>query len=215
MYELDLIFFFFFSSRRRHTRFKCDWSSDVCSSDLRINHITEFYLEQSRQSKHSFKKRFWYSDGGYLYDVIDGPGGDDPSIRPNQLLAFSLRYPVLDEEYRRSVLELVSERLITPYGLRTLAPNEAGYQGLLMDDLEEQQRTLYQGGTWPWLLGPFIDALFCVEGLAPFTESSWDKISHFERVWRKGLQLLESLRKQFNEDLFGMLGGVFDADSPH
>ncbi len=190
-----------------------EWTQLLYQSG-RINHITEFYLEQSRQSKHSFNKRFWYSDGGYLYDVIDGPGGDDPSIRPNQLLAFSLRYPVLDEEYRRSVLELVSERLITPYGLRTLAPNEAGYQGLLMDDLEEQQRTLYQGGTWPWLLGPFIDALFCVEGLAPFTESSWDKISHFERVWRKGLQLLESLRKQFNEDLLGMLGGVFDGDSP-
>ncbi len=179
-----------------------------------IDHITAHYLEQSRQTKHSFNKRFWYSDGGYLYDVIDGPGGDDSSFRPNQLLAFSLRYPVLDEEHRRSVLELVSERLITPRGLRTLAPHEARYQGHLKDNLEEQQRALHQGGTWPWLLGPFIDALFCVEGSATFTESSWDKNSCRERVWRKGLQLLESLRKQLNEGLLGMPGGVFDGDSP-
>src|SRR5258708_14483316 len=116
-----------------------EWTQLLYQSG-RINHITEFYLEQSRQSKHSFNKRFWYSDGGYLYDVIDGPGGDDQSIRPTQLPAFSLRYPVLDEEYRRSVLELVSEPLITPYGFRTLARTEEAQRRLLTPSLEPHQR---------------------------------------------------------------------------
>src|SRR2546427_2725773 len=105
----------------------------------RINHNTTHYDEQSNQCKQSFNERFWYADGGYLYDVIDGPDGNDPRFRPNQLLAFSLRYPVLCETHRRSVLDLVTEQLVTPYGLRTLSPNDAGYEGHLRKQIEDQQ----------------------------------------------------------------------------
>jgi glycogen debranching enzyme len=180
----------------------------------RINHNTTCYEEQSNLCKLSFNKRFWYPAGGYLYDVIDGPDGLDLSIRPNQLLAISLRYPVLDEECQRSVLNLVTEQLLTPYGLRTLSPNDAVYQGQLKHILEEQQQALHQGGAWPWLLGPFVDALLQVEGPAALTECSQDNNNNLGLVWQKGLHLLEPFHKQLNEGMLGMFAGVFDGDAP-
>ena len=190
-----------------------EWSQFLYQKGI-INYNTAYYEEQSNQCKQSFNERFWYSAGGYLYDVIDGPDGNDLSIRPNQLLAFSLRYPVLGEERRRSVLNLVTKQLLTPYGLRTLSPNDAAYQGHLKNILEEQQHALHQGSAWPWLLGPFVDALLCVEGSAVLTESSQDNNVGLERVWQTGLRLLEPFRKQLNEGMLGMLGGVFDGEAP-
>ena len=77
----------------------------------RINDPTTLYKEQSSLCKQSFNERFWYSEGNYLYDVVDGPNGDDLSLRPNQLLAISLRYPVLREDYRKRVLDLIAREL--------------------------------------------------------------------------------------------------------
>jgi glycogen debranching enzyme len=181
----------------------------------KINHCTTYYEEQSNQCKQSFNERFWYSTGSYLYDVIDGPDGDDPSLRPNQLLAFSLRYPILDQEHRKSVLDLVAELLVTPFGLRTLAPNDANYHGHLEANLEKQQNALYQGSAWAWLLGPYVDALLCVEGLVTSTETSQDKIIRLERVWHAGIRLLEPFQQRLSEGMLGMLGSVFDGDVPH
>ena len=86
--------------------------------------------EHAEQARRSFNQRFWYAEGGYLYDVVDGEQGDDPACRPNQLFAISLRHPVLDQArwdagHRRSC----SERLLTPVGLRSLAPGPSGLQG--------------------------------------------------------------------------------------
>src|SRR5438094_841898 len=93
-----------------------------------------YYEEQSKRCKESFRLRFWYAPGGYLYDAVDGPGEDDTAFRPNQLLALSLRYPVLDKEHWQAVFELVTQRLLTPLGLRTLAPEEVGYRGQLTEN---------------------------------------------------------------------------------
>jgi glycogen debranching enzyme len=180
----------------------------------RINHSTPYFQEQSIQCKKSFNERFWYSEGGYLYDVIDGPGGDDLSIRPNQLLAFSLRYPLLCEEHRRSVLDLVSEYLLTLYGLRTLSPKDTAYQGRLKNNLEEQQYTLHQGSAWPWLLGPYIDALLCVESSGTSKTLPLTDNLDLERVWHTGLNLLHPFREQLNQGMLGMIGDVFDGDAP-
>ena len=179
----------------------------------RISHTTGYYEEHSLQCKRSFNERFWYSSGGYLYDVVDGQDGDDLSIRPNQLLAFSLRYPVLDEKHRTEVLELINRQLVTPHGLRTLAPSEAGYQGHFQEKLEDQQRALHQGSSWPWLIGPYIDALLCVEASTSSMDALQHKNSHLERVLRKGLQLLEPLRKELSQDVLGMLAGAYESDA--
>src|SRR5437764_532895 len=78
--------------------------------------------EHARQARQSFNERFWYAEGGYLYDVIDGERGDDSACRPNQLFAISLRHPILDQTRWQPVLEVVRQRLLTPVGLRSLAP---------------------------------------------------------------------------------------------
>jgi len=181
----------------------------------RINYKTTYYKEQSNRCKQNFNERFWYAEGNFLYDVIDGPEGDDLSLRPNQLLAFSLRYPVLDQEHRRIVLDLITEQLMTPFGLRSLAPNDENYHGQLLANFEEQQYALHQGSVWTWLLGPYVDALLCIEGSAIPTEFSQDSISRLEQVWHTGLYLLESFQQQFTEGMLGMLGGVFDGEFPH
>ena len=186
-----------------------EWSQTLYQMG-RINHTTTYYLEQSEQCKHSFHSRFWHSDGGYLYDVIDGPDGNDVSVRPNQLLALSLRYAVLGEEYRDAVLELVTRQLLTPYGLRTLSPQESAYQGHLKENQDEQPATLHQGSAWPWLIGPYVDALLSVQKVTCRDENQGQ-----EDVWRKGLQLLWPFCVQLYEDMLGNIASTFDGDEPH
>src|SRR5207245_2818716 len=83
------------------------------------------YDEQAKRARISFNNRFWFREGGYLYDVVDvdGGSGNDSSCRPNQLFAISLDHPVLDAEHWKSVLEIVENKLLTPVGLRTLSPD--------------------------------------------------------------------------------------------
>jgi glycogen debranching enzyme len=146
--------------------------------------------------------------GGYLYDVIDGPDGDDTSFRPNQLLALSLRHTVLDEEYHSSVMELVTGRLVTPYGLRTLAPQEEVYQGQVKENAREQRRTLHQGSSWPWLLGPYVDALLHLEQSGTSSTKSFRGYT-----WRRGLVVLESFRRLSGHGMLGMVREVYDGDA--
>ena len=181
----------------------------------RTNDLTTLYKEQSSRCKQSFNERFWYAEGNYLYDVIDGPDGDDLSLRPNQLLAFSLRYPVLYEDYRKSVLDLIARELVTPFGLRTLAPKDMHYEGQLQENFEEQQRALHQGSVWTWLLGPYIDALLCIEKSAIPPQTPEESNAHLEQIWHAGLHLLEPFQQHLTEGVLGMLGGVFEGDAPH
>src|SRR6185436_19618974 len=83
----------------------------------------------------SFNKRFWMPDKGYLFDVIDGEGGDSPLCRPNQLFSISLDHPVLERSHWESVMNAVQSRLLTPVGLRSLAPGEPEYKRQYFGDL--------------------------------------------------------------------------------
>jgi predicted glycogen debranching enzyme len=106
----------------------------------------------------SFNRRYWNADGGYLYDLIDGDNGNDTACRPNQLLAISLRYPVLDRERWDSVLRVVREQLLTPFGLRSLSPLHPDYKPRYYGDLRARDAAYHQGTVWAWLIGPFVDA---------------------------------------------------------
>ena len=197
-----------------------EWSQPLYRRG-QINYTTTSYQEESERCKQSFQQRFWHADGNYLYDVVDGPGGDDATFRPNQLLALSLRHPVLDEEYRHAVLELVTQHLLTPYGLRTLAPHEAGYQGQLQGNQDKQQQALHQGSAWPWLIGPYADAWLRVESSAssPSAHAGTDQQGCprelAQRIQQKAIEVLEPFRKQLSEDMLGMIGEVFAGDAPH
>jgi glycogen debranching enzyme len=173
-----------------------------------------YYAELSRQCKESFDRRFWYAFGDYLYDGIDGPGGEDATLRPNQLLALSLRYPVLDMEHWQAVLNTVTQHLVTPRGLRTLAPREAEYQGQPTAQQEEQSRALHQGSSWPWLIGPYVDALLNIERAFPTVRQAENRNQTQGDWWHKSLQLLEPFRMLLQEGMLGMVGGVYDGNAP-
>ena len=178
--------------------------------------VPTYYQELLDLCHQRFRQRFWYADSGYLYDVVDGPEGDDRSIRPNQLFAITLRHSLLDEAQQTSILDTITRTLLTPYGLRTLAPEEQGYRGQLGIRQDEQLRALHQGSVWHWLLGTYVEALLTTNGLG-YTyrpQHPPEKLVH-EYVWRKSVQLLTPLRKLFYQGLQGMIGEVCDGDAPH
>ncbi len=150
------------------------------------------------QVRTAFNARFWYADGGYLYDVIDGESGDDPACRPNQLLAISLSHPVLAETRWASVLAVVRERLVTPLGLRTLAPGHPDYKATYDGDLRARDAAYHQGTVWPWLIGPFVDA--------------WLRAHPEDRAHTR--QLLDRLWSHLDEACVGSISEIFDAEPP-
>ncbi len=110
------------------------------------------------QAVASFGARFVRADGGGLLDVVDGPGGDDASVRPNQLLAVSLPGGPLEAREARAVVEACRESLLTPLGLRSLSPEDGRYRPYHRGGPAERDGAYHQGTVWPWLLGPYLDA---------------------------------------------------------
>ncbi|GCE26490.1 glycogen debranching protein [Dictyobacter alpinus] len=179
-----------------------------------IGYSASIYQQHANRCKHNFQQRYWNPDHYHLYDVIDGPEGDDASLRVNQLFAIALPHAVLEQPYRQHVFEAITQHLVTPYGLRTLAPKEAGYQGHLEIDIKQpakQHQSLHQGSSWVWLIGPYIDAMLSQWG-EPGNEQ--DSQVFKEYLWRKGMQLLEPLQDRFTVGLLGTCENVFDGDSP-
>jgi predicted glycogen debranching enzyme len=191
-----------------------EWSEYLYHMGL-VGHIPSYYKELRALCRQSFQQRFWYPQGGYLYDVVDGHDGNDTTLRPNQLLALSLRHAVLDVAYHQRVFDIITHHLLTSYGLRTLAPSEKTYRGQQGKCLNEQQGSLHQGSVWPWLLGPYVDALLTMH-YRPSGEVSWrGEQLYQEYLWRKGLRLLEPFRERLQEGILGMCPGTFDGDAPH
>ena len=190
-----------------------EWSQQLYRMGS-LHHRPTYYRELLTQCQASFEQRFWYAKGGYLFDVIDGPDGDDTSLRPNQLFALSLRPSLLKEDYRKQIFTAVTEHLLTPYGLRTLAAKATGYIGHV-EKQQPVQYALHQGSVWTWLLGPYIDTLLSLHTPTDIVPSMEDEKLYQEYLWRKGLQLLEPFREHFSEGLLGMIGGVFDGDAPY
>ncbi len=102
--------------------------------------------------------RFWNAEKGCCFDVLDGPGGHDASVRPNQIFAVSLPESPLTTDQRAAVVDTCSRRLLTPCGLRTLNPADPRYQGHYGGPPAQRDSAYHQGTVWPWLLGPFVQA---------------------------------------------------------
>ena len=115
------------------------------------------YAEQAERARRSFNERFWYEQGGHLYDVVDGEAGDDAACRPNQLFAIALGHAVLDESRWKPVLDTVSKKLLTPVGLRSLAPDHKDYKPKYDGDLRARDAAYHQGTVWGWLIGPYVE----------------------------------------------------------
>ena len=154
--------------------------------------------EHADRARVSFNRRFWYPEGGHLYDVVDGDQGDDPACRPNQLFAISLPHPVLDQSRWEPVLRVVQERLLTPVGLRSLAPGHPDYKAQYFGDLRTRDAAYHQGTVWGWLAGPFVDA---------YLKIFPDDLDGARRA-------LAGFDEHLGEGCLGTIGEVFDAELP-
>jgi predicted glycogen debranching enzyme len=153
--------------------------------------------EAAGRVRRSFQ-RFWSDELGFCFDVIDGPEGNDPALRPNQLMAVSLRHSPLRPDRMRAVVDICARALFTPVGLRTLGRRDPDYHGRYGGGPVERDDAYHQGTVWPWLLGPFVTAHHRVHGDADLARS-----------------FLEAIPIHLAEAGIGSVSEVFDGDPPH
>jgi predicted glycogen debranching enzyme len=165
----------------------------------------EYWRRLASKAKSAFNQRFWHEAGGYLCDVVDPDGQSgavDASLRPNQLLAISLTYPVLDTHRWAAVVEACEKNLLTPMGLRSLAPGSPGYSPRYQGNVEQRDSAYHQGTVWPWLLGPFVTAYVRTHGDSP-------------RVFSAAHGFLDGLTNHLLDGGIGSVSEVADAEPPH
>ena len=149
----------------------------------------------------SFEAQFWNAAKDCLFDVLL-PDGPVALVRPNQLLAVSLPFPLLSQERRLLLLHRVESELLTPVGLRTLAPGEPGYRPDYGGSPAQRDGAYHQGLVWPWLLGPFVDGYLAVHGETATTR-------------RQCRSFLKELEARFvREGCLGSVPECFEPEAP-
>ena len=155
---------------------------------------------QARAAAEAFAAKFWFEDGQYLYDVIEAPGevSPDASLRPNQLIALSLPYKLLDDAHARLVLGACERELLTSVGLRTLDADNPRYVGHYGGNQWQRDGAYHQGTVWPWLLGAFARSHFALHG------------DH-----QRAASYLAPLEQHLADACIGQISEIFDAQAPH
>jgi predicted glycogen debranching enzyme len=157
------------------------------------------YKTLAEQARKSFNDHFWNDAAGCLYDVVDGETRDG-SIRPNQVFAISLHHSMLSRKRAESVLRVVREHLLTPRGLRTLAPTDPRYVGRYEGDPRSRDGAYHQGTVWPWLMGPYLTAYTRIFG---------------EKAGREfGTEWLRGFADHLSEGCLGQVAEIFDGNVP-
>jgi predicted glycogen debranching enzyme len=155
------------------------------------------YREYAATTRAGFQ-RFVNPENGGLYDVIDGPQGNDPTLRPNQIFAVSLPFSPLDPEMQAQVVRLCGETLLTSYGLRSLAPHHPDYRSHYQGGVWERDGAYHQGPVWGWLLGHYALAEYRVHGDAAAAQAR-----------------LEPLADHLKDAGLGTVSEIFDGAEPH
>lgn len=159
------------------------------------------YAAIAQKLKEKFAAVFWNAEKGCLLDVVGGSSAD-AAIRPNQVIAISLRYSLIGTEQARAILAVAERELLTPYGLRTLSPSDSKYRGRYEGDVWSRDGAYHQGTVWPWLIGPYFAAKLKVsDGKAAVMEEA--------RAWLRGF------RSHFSDAGLGQVSEIFDGDAPH
>lgn len=187
------------------------WHNALCvmadlSRRLSKRKAAKRYAEQAGFVAANFRARFWFEAGGYLCDVIDGPGGDprpdgkkyDCRLRPNQILAVSLPFKLLDDDQAKAVVDVCARHLLTTYGLRSLGPHEPGYISRYGGSQIERDTAYHQGMVWAWLLGHFAVAHYRIYGDAALART-----------------FLTGMKHHLLEACLGSISEIFDGDPPH
>jgi len=156
------------------------------------------YLTLADQVAASFRVRFWRPNLRYCADVVDGVAGDELRLRPNQIFAVSLPYPLLDGDPARQVVDAVGRSLLVSYGLRTLAPSDPAYRGMYSGNARRRDESYHQGPAWSWLIGAYADAVERVSG---------------DRAL--ALSVLAPFQDHLSDAGLGSISEMFDGDPPH
>ena len=159
------------------------------------------YRKMATLASWSFNRLFWNESAGCLYDVTNG-APPDPSIRPNQIFAVSLPYSMLPVDKAMKVVDKVQEHLLTPYGLRSLAPSDPNYRGRYSGGPPERDGAYHQGTVWPWLIGSFITAYLKVN-------------EHSEAARNQAAVWLTPLKDHLQQAGLGHISEIFEGDAPH
>ncbi|MBM3758629.1 MAG: hypothetical protein FJW36_00115 [Acidobacteria bacterium] len=169
-------------------RLMTDWARE------RGEHQTEnLFGGMANQAIDGFTRSFWNPQEGCLFDLLG-----DPSIRPNQLFALSLPFPLVIRSKGESILSVVERDLLTPNGLRTLSPRDPKYRGRFEGGPEQRDSAYHQGTVWPWLFGPYARAVNRVRGEQPELKN----------------MLIQFVESQLDQGCLGQLAEVYDGDSP-
>lgn len=158
------------------------------------------YAALADDVKDSFQKTFWNEKGECLFDVVNGEFKDE-SIRPNQIFAVSLSYPVIGGYMAEAVVRKVWKELYTAYGLRSLSPRSEGYKGKYLGNRFERDSAYHQGTVWAWLTGHFITAFSRTLGKKPMYADMPAKF-------------LEPFRDHLTHACLGSISEIFDGDEP-
>ena len=160
--------------------------------------IQEAMRDKAAAVKEAFCAQFWNDELGCLYDVINADG-KDASIRPNQLLALSLPFPLFDGEKAERIFATVDTHLYTPRGLRSLSPRDPAYRSRYAGGPWERDGSYHQGIVWGWLMGPFLTALARIHG---------------EEGKARGRAIVDGFAEHLSEAGLGSVSEIFDAEPP-
>lgn len=174
---------------------------EVFSRRLKNEERTDFYQQRALAIQKSFSQIFWNTDANCLFDCIQD-GAPDRKIRPNQIFAVSLPFPLLSLDRAQAVVHVVQQKLLTPYGLRSLAPDDPDYRPIYRGNRYERDSAYHQGTVWPWLIGPFVDAYLNAFGESP------ESVRYLK-------SLFDGFRQHLSEAMLGTISEIFDAEAPH
>jgi predicted glycogen debranching enzyme len=160
------------------------------------------FASTAMRVERNFATKFFCAETDCLYDVIDDDGKGDASIRPNQLLAVSLPFTAIPNDMAKRIVATTQSRLLTPLGMRTLAPGSPNYRGRCAGDQFARDSAYHQGTAWPWLTGPFISAFVKVNG---------GNTDARKKAW----MLLAPIEDHLMKAGLGSISEIADGDAPH
>lgn len=163
----------------------------------------EKYSLMADKTRKSFVEKFWDSEKGCLFDVVN-EHGKDGSLRPNQIIAVALDFSMLDNSRNGKVVDLVHSELLTPYGLRTLARNDSKYVGVYSGGRRSRDEAYHNGTVWPWLQGPFTTAFLKAKGY-----------DAYRREYALKSFILPLFTEQILKVGLGTISEIFDGEPPH
>ena len=161
--------------------------------------VAKIFSAHANKIKNLYVDFYWNEKMQCLYDCVNKDYRDE-SIRPNQLFALCLPFQLISGDKANSIIKVVTEKLYTPVGLRSLSQDHPDYKGTYVGNLQSRDAAYHQGTVWSWLLGPYIEAIIKVKGAEGKKEAK---------------QIIENFKYHFSEACIGSISEIFDGDVPH